>query len=46
MATFTIKGLFQGTADLRDQTQYKHAKQTVFLKHFNVTNRLTGFLTD
>ena len=38
---FTIKGLFQGTAYLRDLTQYKYAKQTVLLKHSNVTTRLT-----
>ena len=38
--------VFQGTSDLRDLTQYKYAKQTVLLKHFNVTNTLTSFLTD
>ena len=33
MATFTMKGLLQGTADLRDLTQYEYAKPTVLLKH-------------
>ena len=28
MATFTKRDLFEGTADLRDLTQYKYAKQT------------------
>ena len=44
MATFTMKGLFQGTSDLRDLTQYKYVKQTVLPKHFNVTSTLTSFL--
>ena len=34
MATFTMKGLFEGTADLRDLTQYKYAKQTTITKTF------------
>ena len=29
-----MKGLFQGTADLRDLTQYKNAKQTTIAKTF------------
>ena len=33
MATFTMKDLVQGTADLGDLTQYKYAKQTVLPKH-------------
>ena len=40
------KGLIPGTADLRDLSQYKYAKQTVLLKHFSVTTRLTSFLTN
>ena len=39
MATFTMKGLFEGTADLRDLTQYKYAKQTTIAKTFH-QNRL------
>ena len=34
MATFTMKGLFQGTTDLRDLTQYEYAKQTTTAKTF------------
>ena len=34
MATFTTKGFFEGTADLRDLTQYKYAKQTTIAKTF------------
>ena len=34
MATFTMKGLFEGTAGLRDLTQYKYAKQTTIGKTF------------
>ena len=34
MATFTMKGLFEGAADLRDLTQYKYAKQTTIAKTF------------
>ena len=41
MATFTMKGLFQGTADLRDLMQYKYAKQTNIAKTFQwLLNRL------
>ena len=29
MAAFTMKGLLHRTADLRDLTQYKYAKQTI-----------------
>ena len=29
---YTMKGLFQGIADLRDLTQYKYAKETVLPK--------------
>ena len=36
MATFIMKGLFQGIADLRDLTQYKYAKQTVRQKIISV----------
>ena len=41
-----MKGLFQGTADLRDLAQYKYAKQTVLPKHFNFITRLISLLTD
>ena len=34
MATFTMKGLFEGTAGLRDLTQCKYAKQTTIAKTF------------
>ena len=41
MATFTMKGLFQGTADLRDLMQYKYATQTNIAKTFQwLLNRL------
>ena len=39
MATFTMKGVFQGTSDLSDLTQYKYAKQTVLPKHLNLPLR-------
>ena len=34
MTTFTMKDLFEGTADLRYLTQYKYAKQTTIAKTF------------
>ena len=42
MATFILKGLFQGTADLRGLTQYKYAKQTTIAETFqcHLLNRL------
>ena len=40
------EGLIPSTADLRDLTQYKYAKQTVLPTHLNVITSLTSFLTN
>ena len=43
MATFNMKGIFEGTAGLRDLTQYKYVKQTTIAKTFHL-NRLRYIL--
>ena len=44
MATFTMKGLFEGTADLRGLTQYKYAKQTTIANTFQCYLQVKWFL--